>query len=174
MCAWKIYFVQNSNITFYVQMYIFSPPYSKNFRVLNINSAVCSQGAYDKRSGGPGRPPSDEPGADGPSPVQGAAHRLPDAQSLPAAPGGSSRPARRSAARGERTHGRPTPIEGKWARAADAGACVCVSDPRESGEESRVGFQYIRRSGRPREPLPTGRQRKDAVFCFPLCVNFVF
>lgn len=72
-----------------------------------------------------------------------------------------------------RTAGRPQQKENEHARLTQARVCVCVSDPRKGGEESRVGFQYIRRSGRPREPLPTGRQRKDAVFCFPLCGSFV-
>lgn len=31
--------------------------------------------------------------------------------------------------------------------------CCCVSDPCKGGEESRTGFQYIRRSGRSRKPL---------------------
>jgi len=39
--------------------------------------------------------------ADGPPRLQGAAHRLPDAQGLPRAPGGPASPAGRAAARGE-------------------------------------------------------------------------
>lgn len=58
-------------------------------------------GAFGKRSDGPVGPSAGEPGVHGPPPLQRAAHRLPDAQSLPSAPGAATRPPGRPAAGGE-------------------------------------------------------------------------
>lgn len=71
-------------------------------KVACVHRCVFSyKGAFDERSDGPFCSPSDEPGAHGSTPFQRAAHRLPDAQSLPSAPGAAAHAARRTAARGE-------------------------------------------------------------------------
>lgn len=71
-------------------------------KMARVHRCVFSyKGAFDERSDGPFCSPSDQPGAHGSTPFQRAAHRLPDAQSLPSAPGAAAHAARRTAARGE-------------------------------------------------------------------------
>lgn len=61
---------------------------------------ICFLGAFDEWSDGPFWSSSDDPGADGPPPLQRAAHWLPDAQSLSSAAGTPTYATRRTA-RGE-------------------------------------------------------------------------
>lgn len=49
--------------------------------------------------------------------------------------------------------------------------CGCVSDPCESGKESRARFQYIGRSGRPRKPLSSRWQCKFTPMIIVLTVR---
>lgn len=116
---------------------------------------VSVTGAFDERSDGPFWSSSGEPDPHGPPPFQRTAYWLPNAQSLPPAPAPPTHPAGHCAAGGEEsstTFTHPlvscvsqhvTEVRGFW----------CVSDPCESGEESRAGVQYIWRSRRPRKPL---------------------
>lgn len=112
-------------------------------------------GAFDERSDGPFWSSSDEPDPHGPPPFQRTAYRLPNAQSLPAAPGPPTHPARHCAAGGEESSTSFTqPLVGCVSQhMTEVRVFGCVSDPCESGEESRAGVQYIWRSRRPRKPL---------------------
>lgn len=70
---------------------------------------VAVSGAFDERSDGPFWSSSDEPNPHGPPPFQRTAYWLPNAQSLPAAPGSPTHPARHRAAGGEESSVLPGP-----------------------------------------------------------------
>lgn len=116
---------------------------------------VSVSGAFDERSDGPFWSSSVEPDPHGPPPFQRTAYRLPNAQSLPPAPGPPTHAARHCAAGGEEISARFTHslVSCVSQHVTEVRVFGFVSDLCESGEESRVGLQYIWRSRRPREPL---------------------
>lgn len=116
---------------------------------------ISFSGAFDERSDGPFWSSSDEPDPHGPPPFQRTAYRLPNAQSLPTAPGPPTHPARHCAAGGEESSARFTnPLVSRVSQhVTEVRVFGCVSDPCESREESGAGVQYIWRCRRPRKPL---------------------